>query len=292
MNILTFDIEEWYIENAFHGGRKEKYAQYDEMLEHILAILDAHQIKATFFCLGKIAEEFPYIVKQIAFHGHEIGCHSYAHHWVNKMTRNEFHEDTKQAIAALEDVSGQKMVSFRAPAFSICDANKWALEVLVEYGIENDASIFPGARDFGGFPSFTHHSPCRIKYNGITIKEFPIPMCKLPIIGKSLAYSGGGYFRLLPLHFVKKQMKDAAYNMCYFHIADLLSDKSAFMSRNDYERYFKEAGTLKNRISRYAKSNIGRKSTIKKFDNLISAFPFGSIQEYLANEEMNATIQL
>ena len=30
MNILTFDIEEWYIEKTLHGGREEKYRQFDE----------------------------------------------------------------------------------------------------------------------------------------------------------------------------------------------------------------------------------------------------------------------
>ena len=40
MNILSFDIEEWYIEKHFKGGRKEKYRQYDKLLDWILNTLD------------------------------------------------------------------------------------------------------------------------------------------------------------------------------------------------------------------------------------------------------------
>lgn len=292
MNILTFDIEEWYIEKAYYGDRKEKYAQYDRLLDHILKILDSNRMKATFFCLGKIAEEFPHVIAKIASCGHEIGSHSYAHQWVNKMTPDEFRIDTKRAISALEDVSGQKVVSFRAPAFSIGESNKWAIDVLVENGIENDASVFPGVRDFGGFSSFATDTPCHVEYNGVTINEFPIPMCRLPILGRSLAYSGGGYFRLLPLAFVEKRMRQSSYNMCYFHILDLLSEKSAFMSRNDFETYFKEPGTLKNRISRYVKSNIGRNNAVKNFDALVSSFPFTSIRGYLSKEEITPVVRI
>ena len=44
-NILSFDIEEWYIEKHFKGGRKEKYSQYDEILDWILSTLDHKGIK-------------------------------------------------------------------------------------------------------------------------------------------------------------------------------------------------------------------------------------------------------
>ena len=49
MRVLSFDIEEWYIEKHFKGGRKEKYCQYDKLLDWILDILDKSNSKATFF---------------------------------------------------------------------------------------------------------------------------------------------------------------------------------------------------------------------------------------------------
>ncbi len=280
MNILTFDIEEWSIEKEYRGGRKDKYAEFDRLLDHILERLSANDIKATFFCLGKIAIDFPDVIKKIEAEGHEIGSHSHAHKWVNKMTPEDFREDTHMAVSALEDLIGKKVESFRAPAFSIGESNKWAFEVLAENGIKNDASIFPGARDFGGFPDFTEQKPCIVEYNGIRINEFPIPLYSLPVLNKQLAYSGGGYFRLLPLWFVKRRLGSSDYNMCYFHIGDLLTEKRKLMSKIDYEEYFKEPGSLKNRYIRYFKSNIGRGRAIKNLDELMATFKFQSIVKY------------
>ena len=281
MNILSFDIEEWSLEKDYFGGHKEKYAEFDRLLDLILEHLNTYNIKATFFCLGKIAIDFPYVIKKIEVEGHEIGSHSFAHKWINKMTPAEFREDTQQAVCAIEELTGKKVRSFRAPAFSIGESNKWAFEILHEFGIENDASIFPGNRDFGGFPNFTEQEPCILEYNGIKINEFPIPLYTLPILHKPVAYSGGGYFRLLPLSFVLKQMKKSEYNMCYFHIEDLLTEKAPFMNKTEFEEYFKETGTLPKRISRYLKSNIGRTKALQGLEELIKQIPFFPIEYFL-----------
>ena len=179
MNILTFDIEEWYIEKAFHGARKELYEIFDRYLAQILDVLEERGINATFFCLGKMASEFPEIVKVIAEKGHEIACHSDKHVWLNKMSYKEVEEDTHIAIDSLEQLLGKKIKGYRAPAFSIGENNKWAFEIFYKYGIEYDASIFPAARDFGGFPSFGHNRPVMLSYQGIEIKEFPICMTRI-----------------------------------------------------------------------------------------------------------------
>lgn len=292
MNILTFDIEEWSIEKEYYGGNKERYAEFDYLLDFILDLLSDCDIKATFFCLGKIAFDFPEVIKKIDAEGHEIGSHSHSHRWINKMALNEFREDTRSAVFAIEDLIGKKVTSFRAPAFSIGESNKWAFEVLAEHGIENDASIFPGSRDFGGFPDFTEQRPCVIDYNGIYINEYPIPLCTLPLLNKKIAYSGGGYFRLFPLGFVKKQMKKSAYNMCYFHIRDLLTEKYKLMSKAEYEGYFKERGTLKNRYLRYFKTNVGRGNALKNLEKLLGSFKFQSIAEYREQNPIEKIVKI
>lgn len=292
MNILSFDIEEWSIEKEYYGGHREKYAEYDRLLDHILGLLGDRGIKATFFCLGKIALDFPEVVKKIDAGGHEVGSHSHAHKWINKMPPNEFREDTRSAVFALEDLIGKKVKSFRAPAFSVGESNKWAFEILSEYGIENDASIFPVARDFGGFPGFIEQRPCVIEHGGIRINEFPIPLYTTPIFNKKIAYSGGGYFRLLPLEFVKRQMSKAQYNMCYFHIKDLLTERQRLLSKAEYENYFKESGTLKNRYLRYFKTNVGRRNAMKNLEKLLNAFKFQSIAEYYEQNPLESIVKI
>lgn len=277
MNILSFDIEEWFIEKAYHGGRAECYHEYDCFLNRIIDLLDQYKIKATFFCVGKLATDFPQVVKLIASKGHEVGCHSNTHQWLNKMSHQEALDDTCAAVDALEQCIGRKVISYRAPAFSIGESNKWAFEVLAECGIERDASVFPASRDFGGFPQFKSHEPTVISFQGITIKEFPIPTARL--FGKELAYSGGGYFRFFPLWFIKNCMKRSRYNMCYFHIGDLLPGPKKMLTKAEYEEYFREPGTLVNRYKRYVKASLGRKGVFEKMERLISSDIFIGLDE-------------
>ena len=275
MNLLTFDIEEWYLEHQRSSSAK-KYAEYDRYLDSILNKLGERQFKATFFCVGEMGKSFPEVIRKIQSRGHEIGCHSNIHTWLNKMTEVECREDTHRAVDSLEQCIGEKVKSYRAPAFSIGDKNKWAFEILVDNGIERDASVFPAARDLGGFPHFGQKTPCIIEYNGIRIKEFPI--CTTKVLGKEMAYSGGGYFRFFPLGFVEKRMQKSPYAMCYFHIGDLVPEKGGVPSKKKYEEYYKEPGTLKARYMRYMKTNLGKKNAFGKMMKLIDALDFVGLQ--------------
>lgn len=276
MNILTFDIEEWYLESR-KSARNEKYEEYDRYLNAILDKLDARGIKATFFCVGEMGRLFPEVIRRIDARGHEVGCHSNVHTWLNKMTEAECREDTRKAVDSLEQCLGKKILSYRAPAFSIGEKNTWAFDILVENGIERDASVFPAARDFGGFPNFGIQKPVIVKTpNGNSIKEFPIPMVSMA--GKQIAYSGGGYFRFFPLWLVKQQMAKTDYAMTYFHISDLLPESNGIISESAYEAYFKEPGTIVNRYKRYLKSNLGKKSAFSKMMNLMDSTDFINLE--------------
>lgn len=277
MNILTFDIEEWYVEKAFCGGRAFRYQEFDDTLWKVLDELDRLDIKGTFFCVGKLASDFPDVVRRIASRGHEIGCHSYIHVWVNKMTEEVLHEDTTEALKALEDVAGQKVTSYRAPAFSITEKNPWAIQVLAECGIESDASIFPGPRDFGGYPSFPQDTPCIVEYQGTVLKEYPVGM--MSVAGRRIAYSGGGYFRLIPCWLISRTMSKRNYDICYFHLNDLITEKQNLMNRADYEEYFMQPGTLKNRLIRFFKGNARTGDTFEKLIKLLSEHQFVNIHE-------------
>jgi len=283
MNILSFDIEEWALAKARGESREGFFPNLDAYLNRILDELDKCGIKATFFCIGLMAIDFPQVVRLIQSRGHEIGCHSHSHIWMNKMSADEAQDDTHSAVDALEQCIGEKVRSYRAPAFSIGESNKWMFEILAENGIECDASIFPAKRDFGGFANFGKKEPCTIEYKGIRLKEFPI--CTAMVLGKEMAYSGGGYFRLFPLWYIKQQMGKVDYTMSYFHIDDLIPEYDGILSKSDYEQRFKEPGTLKRRYLRYFKSNIGKGNALTKLNALIRSADF--INVYQAEELIN-----
>ena len=277
MNILTFDIEEWYLEKAYFGSKATKYAVYDSLIDEILEILSSTGLKGTFFCVGKMGAVFPDVVRKIDAAGQEIGCHSNTHQWLNKMTYARAMEDTHAALDSLQQCIGKKVVSYRAPAFSIGTENKWAFEVLAANGITRDASVFPTSRDFGGFPEFASSEPSLVKYQGIEIHEFPIATTK--IFGKDIGYSGGGYFRLFPYKFVMKTMEASRYSMTYFHLGDLHPVYTGVMSKDDYEHYFKEPGTTKARYLRYLKTNLGVRGNKKKLFKILKIMPFTNLEQ-------------
>ena len=284
MNILTFDIEEWALEAMRKGGaRPERIVEYDRMLDKLLSILNERNMHATCFCTGKMAVLYPQIVRRLFDNGHEIACHSNVHTWCNKMSVEQLAEDTHAAVDALEQCIGQKVKGYRAPAFSITEQNPYAFEILAQNGIEYDASIFPAARDFGGFPSFGYDTPARVQYKGIEIKEFPIPLLHF---GKwETAYSGGGYFRLFPYWLVRRTINKSNYAMTYFHINDLIAEPKKLMTKQAYEAYFKEPGTLINRYKRFIKSSIGTGDAMTKLTRLLSEYEFITIAE--ANKHIN-----
>lgn len=154
MNILTFDIEDWYnvdfITQDFNWDKYE--VRIYEGVDRILERLEKDNINGTFFCLGWLAEKHPTIIKRISDMGHHIGCHSYQHQLFFRFTPEEFRFDTNKAKLLIEDVIGKEVNAFRAPGFSITKNNLWALDILIELGFKYDCSIFPANHDYGGFP--------------------------------------------------------------------------------------------------------------------------------------------
>lgn len=276
MNILTFDIEEWALEAAREGGgRPKRFAEYDRILGQLLETMSARGLHATCFCTGIMAANYPHIIRRLDDAGHEIACHSYIHTWCNKMSPEQMQEDTHAAIDSLEQCIGKKVKGYRAPAFSITEKTPYAFEILANNGIEYDASIFPAKRDSGGFPAFGFDTPARVRFKDIEMKEFPIPLLHL---GRwKTAYSGGGYFRMLPYWLVCHTMRRSEYSMTYFHLNDLITEAKTLMSPQAYERYFKEKGTVFNRYRRYIKSNIRTGDAMAKLIRLINNNDFINI---------------
>jgi len=268
MNILTFDIEDWWAYEHYKiGNKKDWLPRLDWYLNEILDLLDERKMKATFFILGKVAKSYPEVVTRIASREHHIGCHSFSHRFWIDATPQDVAEDTRIGLDIIENIVGKKVDAYRAPAFSITENNKWILSILAENGIKYDCSIFPATRSFGGFPSYKTKEPSIIEIDGICIKEFP--MAPATILGKEIVYSGGGYFRLFPYWKIHSLVQENDYVMTYFHIKDF--DKK---QKRQYRSLEGESA-----LSRYVKNYYGLKNAFPKFCRLISDFDFLSIEE-------------
>lgn len=265
MNILTFDIEDWYncdfISNDFDWDKYE--VRIYNGVDLILKELKCRNLKATFFCLGWIAEKHPDVIRQIHADGHEIGCHSYQHELSFRFDREEFKEDVEKSKKLIEDLIGESINSFRAPGFSISDQNIWALEVLSELGFEYDCSLFPAAHDYGGFSTYGKVEPAIINLpNGKQIKEFPINIQH--IFGKNIVFSGGGFFRFFPYVLIKYWARKTDYMMTYFHTRDFDPNQPMIDSLP---------------LMRKFKSYVGLSGAFDKFKRFLDDFEFISLEE-------------
>lgn len=224
MNVLTFDIEEWFHLLDCDATRTEnEWKSYEvrigDNVERIFRILDDTNTKATFFIIGWIAKTYPEIVRRIS-EKYQIGCHTMNHQLVWQQTPQQFKADVEEGVKMLEDITGKKVECFRAPGFSIRESEAWAFGILADLGIKYDCSVFPAAHAHGGMPSYPKAAPGIIEYQGVQIKEFPVGF--KTIAGRHVMFSGGGYFRLFPYPLVRKWTKESGeYLMSYIHPRDL-----------------------------------------------------------------------
>ncbi|SLM49959.1 conserved protein of unknown function [Nitrospira japonica] len=162
----------------------------------VLRILRNANVRATMFILGKLAERFPYLVKEIQADGHEVACHGYGHMEIAQLSPDEFLADVRRSKDLLEQITGEPVVGYRAPDFSIVENTLWAFDALAEAGFQYDSSVVPVRVVRYGIPDWPG-APVRVKLaNGRTIQE--APLATFQMLGKNWPVGGGGYHRLLP----------------------------------------------------------------------------------------------
>ena len=97
----------------------------------ILDMLDSHQVKATFFMPGVVAEHYPEVVKEIARRGYDIGFHGYLHEESTKTTYEQEDATMRHSEKIIYDLTGQKIAGHRAPGGVIHD---YSLRLFLEHG--------------------------------------------------------------------------------------------------------------------------------------------------------------
>ena len=200
-NALSVDVEEYFHARVFQEGtsglRTTLESRVEASTDRVLNLLASSNARATFFVLGQVAATHPSLVRKIAGAEHEIACHGDHHELVSRQTPEQFRADVRHAKAVLEDITGEPVLGYRAPNFSIGRAQAWAYDVLMAEGFRYDSSVYPivhdsyGDRDAPRFPYDIHRN------GAARLIEFPIGTTRL--LGLNLPIGGGGYFRLLPM---------------------------------------------------------------------------------------------
>ena len=275
-NAFTVDVEDYYQVEAFskhiHRSKWSNFASHVEKnTDDILALLDEKNIKATFFTLGCVAEEYPSIVRKIVDQRHEIASHGYSHKLIYNQSPGEFKQETIKSKAILEDIAQTEVKGYRAATYSITRESFWALDTLAEAGFVYDSSIFPIRHDRYGIPDI-NTLPHEIKTpGGNTIVEFPISVLKTRIFDIPIA--GGGYFRLFPYAFSKWALKrvNKQGNEFVFYIHPWEIDKT--------QPVIREAGAM-TKFRHY--NNID--NCKQRLEKLLFDFNFDTLEAILQNK--------
>jgi len=199
VNVLTFDLEEYFHASRFDSPMRRRHwssfqSRVHLTIERILELLDHHSTKATFFTLGWLAERHQSVIRSIAAAGHEIACLGYGHELVAAQTPQGFRQDIRRAKHILEDVTGHRVVGFRAPSLSITAHTPWALAIVADEGFLYDSSVLPIRHDLAGIPGanqWIHPIACE----GSSLWE--VPPSTMNVGGFRIPIGGGGYLRAL-----------------------------------------------------------------------------------------------
>jgi len=275
-NALTIDVEDYFQVSALapyiaRSDWDSRECRVERNMDVILQMLDRHGTKATFFTLGWIAERYPQVVRAIVAQGHELASHGYAHLRASEQSPEEFFDDIGRAKALLEDISGGAVIGYRAPSFSISQANLWAFDCLRRAGYQYSSSIYPIIHDHYGMPDaprFAH------QVQGL----LEIPASTFRFMDRNWPASGGGYFRLFPYELSRWMLRrvngqDRQSAMFYFHPWEIDPGQPRIPGIN-----------AKTRFRHY----VNLEKMQAKLDRLLGDFAWGRIdQVFIGNCELS-----
>ncbi len=278
--LLSIDVEDWFqVENLKQAIDRKSWNSYESRVEKninlILQLLDDRNTKATFFVLGWIAEKHPALIKKIFNEGHEIACHGYNHELVYSLSPEKFHEDVSSAKKLLEDITGDRIIGYRAPNFSITDS---AIDILSSLNFRYDSSLFPIIlhNRYGRLNNFP--------VNNKTIFEikknfFQIELSYYEFLNLKLPWAGGFYFRFIPYYIFNKGINSILKNKEYyiFYIHPWEFDPGQPRIKNIKLNY---------KLRHY--TNLHK--TENKFKRLIQDFRFSPIREIILPVKENLKI--
>jgi polysaccharide deacetylase family protein (PEP-CTERM system associated) len=219
VHALTVDLEDWHqlLHRRVTGTTMPPTRHVVADTHRLLDLLDAASVRATFFVVGMVAEAYPDLVREIAARGHEIGSHTYNHRLIPELDAGRFRADVDRSRRQLQDLTGQPVLGFRAPEFSVGRLGHWCFAVLAEAGFAFDSSVFPITGRYG-IPDAAR-TPFPIETPAGVLWEFPLATAE--VAGRQLPVAGGSYFRVLPGAVLRRALAtndaEGRPSVLYFH---------------------------------------------------------------------------
>jgi polysaccharide deacetylase family protein (PEP-CTERM system associated) len=257
VNAMSVDVEDYFQVSAFENTINSKDwdrlpCRVEANTNCILELFEKHDVKATFFMLGWVAERYPGLVRRIVDSGHELASHGYTHTRVTRQTPEVFSADIAKTKDLLEDIAGCEVLGYRAASYSIVNKTLWAHDLLQEAGYRYSSSIYPIHHDLYGIPDAPRFSYLH-KEEGL----LEIPITTVSLFNHNLPCGGGGYFRLLPYRASRWAMKhvnktDGQPCVFYFHPWEIDPEqpRQQGISRKTRFRHYLNLGRMKGRIER------------------------------------------
>lgn len=281
VNALTIDVEDWHqlAHRKLLGCSVPASRRILVNTHLILEMLAEHGVRATFFVLGTVAEQYPELVRTIKQEGHEVATHGFVHRRMTQMGPEAFAADLHRSLCILEDITQEAIWGHRAAEFSLNGSSLWALELMVDAGLRYDSSIFPIRHPRYGMPAAPRH-PHLIHTPAGTLVEFPLATVRC--FGQNIPIAGGGYLRILPLEFVRRGIqalnRRGQVAVIYVH---------PYEFENDWLDLHVPTRSLPRRFAlqlRALKRNLGRgRSMQAKFRALLRSFSFVPLCEVMAH---------
>jgi polysaccharide deacetylase family protein (PEP-CTERM system associated) len=234
-NIFLFSVDLEDVRLRMQDGLSYK-PRVEALVEKYLRFLNKHRSKATFFTVGDIPEYYPGLIKTIISEGHEIACHSNKHIPVTHQTKEDFKNDLLQNLENLSNAGATNIIGYRAPIYSITEKTAWTFDILSELGFKYSSSVLPaknplfGWEDFGEQPRMMNE------------KLFEIPVSVRGTNFLNVPFSGGVYFRVIPMMLIKKDFEKHFSKgqpvISYFHPYDIDTEQESFMHPGINDSWF------------------------------------------------------
>jgi polysaccharide deacetylase family protein (PEP-CTERM system associated) len=281
MNVMSVDLECWeqLVYRRLTGRTLPCSGNVVEATNRLLDILDNQGVRATFFVLGNIAEAFPQLVKKIHGLGHEIASHGYSHTVLDRMSPEHFRDEIRKSVALLESITGEKVIGFRAPEFSLRQSMPWVIESLASEGIRYDSSILPNEVAYP-IPDSPYKIP-RLTAGSNSIME--IPPSTVTFLSRRML-TGGSYFRIMPyplMRMLLRRMNNNGFPFVFYCHPYEFSPTALRVPKDE------GAGSFAKVVKTECKYNLLLRRVPGKFTKMLTEFRFASFKEVLAYELSN-----